>query len=463
MSVYFPHTSEDIRKMLEVVGKSSLDALFDDLPASLRLQRPLRLEPGMTEHKLTRRLTSLAERNTPVGQLACFLGAGAYDHIVPAAVDALASRQEFFTAYTPYQPEISQGTLQALFEYQTMICMLTGLEVSNASLYDAASACVEAARMAMAHTRRSRVLVSSGVHPHVLAALRSSLAAVGATVAEVPLCDGLTDRAALLLQLKEEAAGVILQSPNFLGYIEDLSGFSGPVHQSGAILMQCVMDALSMAVLKTPGDAGADIAFGSGQCFGGGLTFGGPYFGFIASTGKLMRRLPGRIIGQTVDRDGRRAFVLTLQAREQHIRREKATSNVCTNHSLCALRAAIYLALLGPRGLRRTAEDGMRKARRLEAGLISSGAFGPVSSAPYFREFTLRYRGDRTALNASLVVQGFLGGFNLDDTGLYMCHDWLENAFVFCATEKNTEEEIIRFVRTIKEIFTESAATGGVK
>ncbi len=466
MPPYIPHTEQDIQRMLDVVGKPTLESLFEDVPPNVRMRRPLDLGTGLSELELTRRMTALADRNTQGGRLVSFIGAGAYDHVVPAAVDAVLSRQEFFTAYTPYQPEISQGTLQALFEYQTMICSLTGLQVSNASLYDASSAYTEAARMAIAQTRRQRVLVSAGIHPNVFQAMKTALGAIGATLETIPLRDGRTDMDTLSGRIRAEASGaaaaIIIQSPNFLGYIEDVDAFSAEAHTVGALMIHGVMDALSLAVLRTPGESGADIAAGSGQCFGGELAFGGPAFGFITTTEKLMRKLPGRIVGQSADVDGRRAFVLTLQAREQHIRREKATSNICSNHSLNALRAAAYLALVGPRGLRRSAEDSMRKARLLEQGLLSTGRFERISNAPYFREFALRCRVDGTVFHREMRKRGSLGGYDLawldspETTGLP------RDVHVFCATEKTGEGDIRRFVTEVAALPVLPDSAGGV-
>ena len=453
MTSYIPHTPQDIRRMLEVIGLPTLESLFDDVPENVREKRPLALAPGLSELELTRHMTTLAGRNSPAAAKTAFVGVGAYDHVIPAAVDALASREEFFTSYTPYQPEISQGTLQALFEYQTMICSLTGLQVSNASLYDAASAFSEAVRMAVAQTRRTRVLVSGGIHPHVRESMQTMLGAIGVSLEEIPLRNGLSDAEAFDDMIRPEAgpvAGVVLQSPNFLGFIENVAGFAGKARQAGALVIQGVMDALSLAVLRSPGESGADIAAGNGQGFGGGLSFGGPYFGFLTTTDALMRRLPGRIAGQSSDLDGKRAFVLTLQAREQHIRRDKATSNVCSNHSLYALRAAMYLSLLGPQGLQETAEACMAKARKLEAGLLSTGLFEQVSSAPYFREFTLRCRVDRAAYHRAMSRPGLAGGFDIAAHDLSGRAGWPGDAYIFCTTEKTEDSDIERFIGAVQ-------------
>lgn len=464
MPPYVPHTAPDVRRMLDTVGVPDLDALFADIPAEVRLHRALSLPEGLSEFELTERLTRLSERGMQAVRAVSFLGAGTYDHVVPAALDAIVSRQEFFTAYTPYQPEISQGTLQALFEYQTMICSLTGLPASNASLYDASSAWIEAVRMAAGQTRRSRVLVSGGVHPRAAVAMRTALEPVGIVVDTVPLRAGRTDPDALgamLANSSSPVAAVLVQSPNFLGYVEDIALYSGLAREAGALTVQGIMDALSLAVLRAPGDSGADIAAGSGQAFGCGLSFGGPAFGFITASDKLLRRLPGRIVGQSVDAEGRRAFVLTLQAREQHIRREKANSNICSNHSLYALRAAAYLALVGPAGLRRIAEDCMRKARLLEAALLRTGLFERITDAPFFREFTLAYRGDPRAFQRSMRSRGYLAGFDLSRLVGRDNPACPGGGMVFCTTEKTSDSDIGRFADAVEAFAAVRPQTGG--
>jgi glycine dehydrogenase subunit 1 len=416
--------------------------------------------------QLSERLESLTARNTTVSNTTSFLGAGAYDAYIPAAVDALASRQEFFTAYTPYQPEISQGTLQALFEYQTEMCSLTGLDVSNASVYDAASAVTEAVRMAITQTRAHRVLIAGGLHPGVLRAVRPVLEAVGAQLTVLPLTGLRTGPDAAAAALDAEPAGtfaaVVVQSPNFLGAVEEVAGFARAAAARGALTIQCVMDALSLAVLRSPGSAGADIAAGSGQGFGSGLSFGGPSFGFLTAREKLLRRLPGRIVGESVDVDGRRAYVLTLQAREQHIRREKATSNICSNHSLYALRAAMYLALVGPAGLRAIAESAMRGARELERGLLSTGLFSRVEEAPFFREFALHCALPPALFHRQMRARGFQPGYDLSGLAPEDCPGAPRDAVLFCVTEKTTGEEIRRFVEAVASV-SASRADGGVR
>ncbi|HOS70122.1 MAG TPA: aminomethyl-transferring glycine dehydrogenase subunit GcvPA, partial [Bacillota bacterium] len=329
MHRYLPHTKDDERLMLESIGAKSTDDLFADIPRELRLGRKLNLNNPLSEIELSDRMKGLSEKNKSSDDLVCFLGAGAYDHYIPSVVKHLAMRSEFYTAYTPYQPEISQGTLQAIFEYQTMICSLTGMDVTNASMYDGATACVEAAMMAVENARRSSIIVSRTVHPEVRKVLKSYMRFRDVEVIEADMADGITDVEKLKPLVEAGTAGVIVQNPNFFGIIEDLTEIEKMVHSNKALLIDYV-DPISLGILKSPGESGVDIVAGEGQSLGNSLSFGGPYLGFLATTSKLMRKMPGRIVGQSEDVDQKRAFVLTLQAREQHIRRYKATSNICS-------------------------------------------------------------------------------------------------------------------------------------
>jgi glycine dehydrogenase subunit 1 len=350
---YLAHTSGEIEQMLERIGASSLEELFDSIPAALRRRAELKLPPALAERGLLDHLGALAARNLSAATVTSFLGGGAYHHYIPSAVEALSSRSEFLTAYTPYQGEVSQGTLQAIFEFQTLICQLTGLEVANASLYDGASAVAEAALMAMRISRRRKIRVSRALHPSYVQVLRTYTQGLDAEIEWLELAaDGRTAAS----QSDAGTACVIVQSPNFFGCVEDLEPFAEAAHAAGALLVSVTNEALALALLRDPGSAGADIACGEAQSFGVPLGFGGPHVGFMAARQKHVRQLPGRLIGETVDTSGERAFVMTLTTREQHIRRERATSNICTNQGLMALRATIYLALLGRRGLRKLAE-----------------------------------------------------------------------------------------------------------
>ncbi|HEU5116227.1 MAG TPA: aminomethyl-transferring glycine dehydrogenase subunit GcvPA, partial [Isosphaeraceae bacterium] len=349
---YILNTPDDVRAMLETVGLSSLDDLFDLVPPEFRLERPLDVPEAMSELGLSEHLGRLAERNQGTDRRVCFLGGGAYDHFVPAVVDALASRGEFYTAYTPYQAEASQGTLQAIFEYQTLITQITGMDVSNASLYDGGSAVAEAVMMAFSVSKRSgRVVVSGSVHPEYRATLKTYLANLAHEVVTVPCERGWIDPDSLSGHITDDTAAVVIQYPNFFGGLEEVEALVDAIHQKGALAIVSV-DPISLGLLGRPDSYGADIVVAEGQGLGNYLAYGGPYLGLIACREEFVRKIPGRIVGQTTDRHGKRCWVLTLQTREQHIRREKATSNICTNQGLLALRASIYLAAMGPRGLR---------------------------------------------------------------------------------------------------------------
>jgi glycine dehydrogenase subunit 1 len=351
MFPYIPNTQEDEKLMLQSMGMKDLDDLYSDIPENLKLKRELNIGEPKSELEVRKCINKLANKNLNTEDLVCFLGAGAYDHYIPAAIDYIVSRSEFATAYTPYQAEISQGTLQSIFEYQSMIASLTGMDVSNASMYDGATACVEAGFMAVESTRRKKILVSKTVNPETRKVLTTYMRFHGVEIQEIDSKEGETDLEKLQSAIDKETAGVIIQSPNFFGIIENLEPVEKMVHANKSLLIMSV-DPISLGILKTPGEIGADIAVGEGQSLGSKLNFGGPYLGFMATTTKLMRKLPGRIVGETVDVDGKRAYVLTLQAREQHIRRQKATSNICSNEGLIALRAAIYLSIMGKEGIK---------------------------------------------------------------------------------------------------------------
>lgn len=438
---FFFHTDEDRQAMLQAIGAGSIEELFASIPAETQLDRPLDLPPGLGELPLEQHITSLANRNAHVGELPCFLGGGAYDHFVPAVVDEIASRGEFYTSYTPYQPEVAQGNLQAMFEYQTMICELTGLDVSNASLYDGGSAAVEAVLMSMSVTRRSKVIVAPTVHPQYRQIIETYLQPLEAEIVTLPLdvssAGGTIAIDALAEALDDRTACVLVQSPNFFGILEDVQSVADMAHEHGALLIDA-FDPIGSGILTRPGDMGADIAVAEGQSLGTPLLYGGPYLGIMACRESLVRRLPGRIAGETVDRRGRRCWVLTLQTREQHIRREKATSNICTNQGLFALRATIYLSALGPQGLAETAELCLRKARYAAERLEHSSRFSIAFAGPTFKEFVVR---DHEAQVASLLDnaldQGWLAGIPLGQW-----YDELSDCFLVAVTEKRTRQEI---------------------
>jgi glycine dehydrogenase subunit 1 len=458
---YGPHTTQDRARMLAAIGVGSVDDLFADIPQTLR-SSGLELPPPESEAELTARMISLADRNRV--DLVSFLGAGAYRHFTPPVVDQLLLRSEFYTAYTPYQPEISQGTLQTIYEYQSLMAELTGLDIVSASHYDGATATAEAALMSCRATRRERVLVSSGVHPHYRQTLCTYFGGASLVADEIPLvadgpAAGTTDLAALERMLAEPdrpVAGVVVANPSFLGLLEPMAPIGRLAHAAGALFV-AVVEPVSLAVLATPGQYGADIAAGEGQPLGIPLAYGGPYLGILACREALVRQIPGRLVGMTKDVDGRRAFVMTLRAREQDIRREKASSNICTNQALCALAATIYLGALGPHGLRDVAALGAARASELEKALAAAGA-PRLHSGPYLNEFAVRVP-DAQAVHDRLIGRGILAGLPLsrvipDDPSL-------ADALLVCATEVTTSEDVAAFAAALGEELSGGAGPKG--
>jgi len=442
---YIPNSNEDREEMLKSIEKNSIDDLFADIPETFRLRRDLKLEPAKSELEVDRLMKSLALKNKNLNELTCFMGAGAYDHFIPTVVNHLAGRSEFFTAYTPYQPEISQGTLQNIFEYQSLICELTGMDVSNASVYDGSHAAAEAAMMSCAAKKREKFLVSSTVHPEIRQVLKTYFKFRGFEIIEVPMKDGETDYEVLSSLADKSVAGVLMQSPNFFGVIENINKVSNTMKESKALTVVSV-DPISLAVLEPPGNLGADIVIGEGQALGNDVALGGPYFGFMAVTSKLMRKIPGRICGQSLDEDGKRAFVLTLQAREQHIRRFKATSNICTNQGLMILKAAIYMNTVGKEGLKDVAIQSMQKAHYMRKQLIDKGLAEPAVDKPFFKEFAVKFKKPVAELNVALLEAGFLGGYDVNSK--YP----MPNTMLIAVTEKRTKAEIDAFVKTLEVI-----------
>lgn len=445
---YLYNTPDDQHAMLKAIGIESIEELFANIPQELRLQRELELPPKQGELELTQHLSALAAKNLSPATHACFLGGGSYDHFVPAAVDALASRGEFFTSYTPYQPEVSQGNLQAMFEYQTLICDLTGMDLSNASLYDGGSALAEAVIMALNTGKRGeKVVVLGTVHPEYRLILQTYFTHLGIQIVEVPCPDGVANFEQLEAAVDAETNCVVVQSPNFFGGIEDVAKIAEIAHKHDAVVIQS-FDPISLGILKRPGDLGADIAVAEGHSLGSPMQYGGPYLGIMACNDKFLRRLPGRIVGQTEDRRGKRCWVLTLQTREQHIRREKATSNICTNQGLFALRASIYLALLGPGGMQQCATLCAQKAHYALNRLTEVDRLEPVFTAPFFKEFVLRdTQGNVDGLLAEAREAGFLGGIPLGQWFPEMA-----DCFLVCVTEKRTKHEIDALARTFSLI-----------
>jgi len=440
MGTFIPNTKEEQLQMLNEIGYADFDDLFKDIPEEARIKGELDLPKGKSEIEVSRIMEELAEDNCVFSSI--FRGAGAYNHYVPAAVDAIANKEEFLTAYTPYQAEISQGILQSIFEYQTMICELTGMDISNASMYDGASAAAEACAMAK-DRKRSTIYVSEAVDPRIISVIRTYSFGRDTEVRIVPAKDGATDNEALkeMLAADPKAACFLMQYPNFYGVIEDADAQAAIVHDSKAQFIMSI-NPIAMGLLKTPGEIGADIVVGEGQPLGLGLAFGGPYLGILATTQKNMRKIVGRLVGETVDSRGERGYVLTLQAREQHIRREKASSNICSNEALCALKASIYLSTIGPKGLKKVATLCTSKAHYLADRLEEAGLKRKYDKE-FFHEFVTTCP-DADKLLDTLEDNGILGGLKLNDTDI-----------LWCCTELNAKEDMDDVVEIAKEVFGE--------
>jgi glycine dehydrogenase subunit 1 len=442
---YTPTTDHDRSEMLAAIGVESVDALFEDVPGWLRFTGRLAIPPAISEPELLRDLGDLASRNATFQSELSFLGAGMYDHHVPAVVEWVVGRSEFQTAYTPYQPEVSQGTLTAIFEFQTAISELTGLPVANASMYDGPTAAAEAVAMTVAHTRRRRVLVSRAVHPHTREVIATFAEGLGYTVEEVPLEGGRTDATALAAALGDDVACLLVQQPSFLGLLEDAPALVEAAHGAGALAVVAA-DPTSLGVLEAPGRYGADVCVGEGQALGNHPSFGGPSFGFFAATEELIRRMPGRIVGETVDGEGRRGFVLTLQTREQHIRREKATSNICTNQALNALAGLVHLAYLGPQGLHELGRQCLARAAYARRRLAEVG-LEPAFDAPHFKELTIRVGRHARDVVHDCRDRGVHPGFPLGRV-----YPELDDCLLVALTEKRTKRDIDRLAFTLSEV-----------
>jgi glycine dehydrogenase subunit 1 len=443
---FVPHTEEDFRELLDAIGVRSFEALLQGIPDELK-RFELRLPPGLPEQPLREALLELSRRNANVMTHASFLGGGAYDHFIPVVVNALASRPEFVTSYTPYQAEASQGNLQAMFEYQTAMCELTGMAISNSSLYDGATAVAEAAIAALNVTHgRRKIVVSRAVHPDYRAVLQTYMHGLDVEVVEAPFGDGgLTELDALNGAVDEATAALIVQSPSFLGCIEAMGDAAGVSHERGALFV-AVVNPISLGVLAPPGEYGADIAVGEGQPLGIPLAYGGPYLGFFTCTEQVMRKVPGRLVGMTTDRKGRRGFVLTLQAREQHIRREKATSNICTNEALMALRALIYLCALGRQGIREVGELNLRYSHYAAKKVTAVPGFERRFDAPFFNEFVVRCPAEPAEINRQLWREaGTIGGLDLG-----RWYPEFKDCLMLCVTETKTREQIDALATTLE-------------
>ena len=436
MGGYVPNTKEQRQDMLKAIGLSSMEDLFVDIPQEVRLKGELEIPQGKSELEVKREMEDLAGKNRVFRTI--FRGAGAYRHYIPAAVTSIISKENFLTAYTPYQAEVSQGILQSIFEYQTMICDLTGMDASNASVYDGASAAAEGVAMCR-ERKRAKALISGATSPYVIQTIQTYCHGNGMEMEVIPEKDGKTDREKLKARLDSGTACVYIQHPNFYGNLEDAKEIGELTHEAGAKFVMGV-NPISLGMLKTPAEYGADVAVGEGQPLGLPLAFGGPYIGFMACTDKMMRRLPGRIVGQTKDRNGKTGYVLTLQAREQHIRREKASSNICSNQALCALAVTVYLSSMGNEGLREAALQSASKAHYLSKELETIG-YHTENQGTFFHEFVTTSKVSAKETLDALEAQGILGGYPLD-----------EHRILWCCTEVNTKEEMDDVIRILKEV-----------
>jgi len=434
--------------MCELVGVPSPEALFEEIPSALRMKGALDLPKPLAEADLIRHLKSLGRGNDNVDSVSSFLGGGAYHHYIPVAVSAITSRGEFQTAYTPYQPEISQGTLQAIFEFQTMVASLTGMDLANAGNYDGASALAEAVLMALRITKRPKVLLAASIHPDYRQVVKTYLTNIDCEIVEIPFeTSGRLSLTDLQAHLDDRLAVLCLQSPNAFGVIEQMKSIGEKVHAAGGLMVACFSEALSLGFLQSPGSLGADIVAGEGASFGNFLNLGGPYLGLFATRKQYVRQMPGRLVGETIDAERKRGFVLVLSTREQHIRREKATSNICTNQALCALATTTYLSLMGPQGLGKIAQINYSNANYLRSGLLALKGVERRFSGPNFNEFVLKLPQDPEEVLAKLRSRGILGGVSL--------RSWsrgLENCLLVCATEMNTREQMEQYISAMKEI-----------
>jgi glycine dehydrogenase subunit 1 len=444
---YLSLSDQDKKEMLARMGVASIDDLFCCIPDEVRLKRPLDLPAAQSEIELVRTIEAIGRKNAGTGLLS-FLGGGAYEHFIPTVVDYLSSRGEFVSPYTPYQPEVSQGSLQVIFEFQTLICQLTGLDIPNASLYEGGTAVAEAVLMAQRVTGRNKVVLARSLHPQFREVVRTYIKNLGVEAVEVPFGpDGRMDRDALTGVLDDRTAAVVYQSPNFFGVVEDVKALSDAAHAVKAMSVAIVAEAVSLGLLEAPGALGADIVTGEAQSLGLPLSFGGPYLGFMACKKEFLRQMPGRVAGQTSDKDGQRGFVLTLATREQHIRRERATSNICTNQALCALRATIFMATLGKQGLREMAWQNVQKAAYAADRLTAVRGVKRVFSGPVFNEFAVSLPKPWPVVDAALKAKGLIGGY-----GLEPAYPDLGNAALVCVTEMRTKDQIDRLAQALEEV-----------
>jgi len=446
MNPYIPITPEDKEQMLEKIGVESIEDLFCDIPDHIKLDRDLDINKPLSEMEIRKRFNELGKKNKNIDDYTCYLGGGAYDHYIPSTVAHIAGRSEFYTSYTPYQPEVSQGTLQYIFEYQSMLAELTGMDVVNASMYDGATATAEAALMALRIKRKqNKILVSKTVNPDTINVLETYCHFKDIDLEYLEEKDGVTDVSSLD-KIDKDTAGVIIQNPNFYGVVEDVVEIEKATHDTKSLLIMNV-DPSTLGILESPGKLGADIVVGEGQSLGIPLSYGGPYVGFMGTIGKNMRKLPGRICGETVDEDGKRGYVLTLQAREQHIRREKANSNICSNQSLYALMNTVYLSTMGKAGMKEVGNQCVSKASYAYKKLLETGKFEKAFDHPFFKEFVVKSNVDLDKLNKTLFENGIIGPLDLGKI-----KEGMDNHLMFSITEKRSKEEIDKLVEIVKGV-----------
>ena len=442
---YIPATKSNIEEMLKEIGVDSIDELFQSIPESLRVRKDLDLSSAMSELELTRHLQKLASKNHEVDRYSSFLGAGCYRHFLPSVINHIASRSEFYTSYTPYQPEISQGTLQAIFEFQSLICMMTGMDVANASMYDGASSLAEAALMASRITKRKELIISHAIQPDYRKVLDTYLSNLDIKIKIAPFTeDGLTDLSWVEKESNDQCAAILIQNPNFFGVIENIELFSNIAHKNNALQIVSITEPVSLGILKPPGEMGVDIVTGEGQPLGIPMNFGGPSLGLFATREKFVRSMPGRLVGETVDSEGRPGYVLTLSTREQHIRRERATSNICTNQGLCALMATVYLSTMGKNGMKEVAEQNIQKANYAKKRLSKINDVQLKFSGKIFNEFVIKTGKSSAEINSQLLKHSIIGGLDLEKY-----YPDLKNCMLFCVTEYNTKEEIDKMAEII--------------
>ncbi len=442
---FISNTDEQRKQMLEEIGVASFEELLKGIPEDLIITKPLNLDKPLSEFEVTKKVNELAAKNTNTSEMVSFLGAGIYDHFIPAAVNYVIGRPEFYSAYTPYQAEVSQGTLQFIYEYQTLICELTGMYASNASMYDGATACAEALLLALRHNKNKKVLISSLVHPHYKQVIETYINPLEPEIVYIPHNNGRIDIEKFKQEMTADVSAVLIPSPNFLGVIENIEAIEPIIHENKKALFIVSTDPLSLMLFNPPGKYNVDVVVGEGQVLGSSQNLGGPLFGFFAVTQKLIRKMPGRIVGATVDTNGQKGYVLTLQAREQHIRRDKATSNICTNESLCTLAATVYMVLMGKQGLREVAEQSTIKAHYLYDKICKIDGFEAANSGPFFKEFAVKPPIAPAEIISKMKDKGYFAGVDISKYGY-------ENQLLIAVTEKRTRQELDAFVDELEKL-----------